>query len=39
MIAWCMAVMHQPYSEVMRMPVETIFDLMAAHAQNNEVCR
>jgi len=31
-----MSELHQPYSEALSMPVRTAFDLIAAHARNNE---
>lgn len=31
-----MSEMHQPFDQVLRIPVDTAFDLMAAHRKNNE---
>jgi hypothetical protein len=31
-----MSELHQPFSEVMKMPVMAAFDLIHAHAKNNE---
>jgi hypothetical protein len=34
-----MSELHQPFSEIMSMPVHAVFDLLAAHAKNNELNR